>query len=767
MKKFFSLVLMTLILGLSAFAQSDYAYTAEITIGDPSSTITSSSIPVNDYYKYSASRSLYFPGELQVTGDITDISYYFAYSSATRSMALSIYMGIVDRTSFSGAADFVPMDSLTLVWSGNKSFQPNSWNTITLDTPFSYDGTGSLVIAVLNTTGAYDGSGRIFKMTPAASATRATAHYQDATSAPANVATAFGSSATSTSSPILKVTFGSDQPFCAAPSFDISEVTSSSFDITITDEDASSYLVRYKSDADEDWMEMPLNDITATISDLTSNTLYTVGIAKLCDNGEYTPYATQTVRTACGTMNVPYEEGFESYATAAIPTCYDAHYGVSGYPQVYSGSAHGGSKCINFHSVADPNTSSTLILPQFEEDINTLRVKYWTRREGASSGRLEIGVISDPTDLSTFIVVDSVSAENTDNNYAGYITSFDGLEVDDPSAYRIAFRYVASRSTAWYWYLDDVAVEEIPDCAEPTSLAVADIQTNSAELSWAGSEDISYTVYYKPTNSQEAYEEISGVNSPYLLEDLEANTAYTWYVAAECADEPVASLSTSQFRTACALIEELPVVFDMEEVGGESNPVPVCWIRGNGSTTYPYSYSYSTYAISGSRSLYFYYKNTIALPAINLDVHPINTLQVTLKTRYSSQYNFSVGVMTDPTDTTTFEPVSTFAFGGSVDSVTVSLAGYEGEGTYIAFRNEPTGTDTYTSAYVDDVVVEEIPDCGPVNGLAVENATAESVTLSWIDEDKEYDVYMRVSEEDEYELVASSATTPAEISSLE
>ena len=90
-------------------------------------------IPVNTFYNYGYSQTIFTSDEL-VAGEITSISYKYN-DNLPATVSSQIYLGEVSRNMFANNSDFVSADSLTQVFSGNVVFN-NGWVTITFDTPF-------------------------------------------------------------------------------------------------------------------------------------------------------------------------------------------------------------------------------------------------------------------------------------------------------------------------------------------------------------------------------------------------------------------------------------------------------------------------------------------------------------------------------------------------------------------------------------------------------------------------------------------------------
>lgn len=117
-------------------------------------TQTSSYLPTNSHYKYSRTQQLYTAAELGAAGAIMSIAFKNASAGAcTRN--IDIYMVGTAKSSFESGDDWVGTTADNLVFSGEVTFAVGQWTTITLDTPFEYDGQSNVVIAVNDNTGSY------------------------------------------------------------------------------------------------------------------------------------------------------------------------------------------------------------------------------------------------------------------------------------------------------------------------------------------------------------------------------------------------------------------------------------------------------------------------------------------------------------------------------------------------------------------------------------------------------------------------------------
>ena len=168
MKK--SLTTMMLLCGLLAglWAQT-------VTIG--TGTSTTLPLPMNCWYVYSYTQSIYYQTEIGAGQTISKIAYNYTGASWTDS-EIKIYMGHTTKTTFASTTDWIPVANLAEVFSGAVTVAPG-WVEITLTTPFVYNGTDNLVIAFDKNLGGDHGQNDDFYSTATSGVNRAIRNYSD------------------------------------------------------------------------------------------------------------------------------------------------------------------------------------------------------------------------------------------------------------------------------------------------------------------------------------------------------------------------------------------------------------------------------------------------------------------------------------------------------------------------------------------------------------------------------------------------------------
>ena len=290
------------------------------------------------------------------------------------------------------------------------------------------------------------------------------------------------------------------------------------------------------------------------------------------------------------------------------------------------------------------------------------------------------------------------------------------------------------------------------------------LTSSSVELDWTpvGHETV-WNVYYSDYEGNEFA--IEGVTEhPYTLSDLEPATYYSVTVSADCGDENTSDWSYStEFMTNCPTYASVPLYEGFE------NEYPVCWsIYGSGyynNSLYTTNY-YESY--DGYNSLMFNleYVNSAyyaILPAIaNLDECQISFYAMVPEYGYPTG-TFSVGIMTDPTDPSTFVTIKTFESTYEWMEYKAYFDHYTGNGTHIAIKMDAS---YHGILLVDEVSVEPIEanTCFEIDAVVPTYVGMNSAVVSWTAHGNESSWEMQYKTEDEEwpeesTLVATSLQT--------
>ena len=134
---------------IAALAMTFMAHAQTITIGEGSEMTTQT--PFNTFYNYSFTEQIYHANEIEYAGNIKAIKFRIAYSyNSEHTSDILVYLKNVSKASFTDGSDYEAVTAEDLVFSGPWTIPANydDWITIEFDTPFAYNGTDNLLIAI-------------------------------------------------------------------------------------------------------------------------------------------------------------------------------------------------------------------------------------------------------------------------------------------------------------------------------------------------------------------------------------------------------------------------------------------------------------------------------------------------------------------------------------------------------------------------------------------------------------------------------------------
>lgn len=481
-----------------------------------------------------------------------------------------------------------------------------------------------------------------------------------------------------------------------------------------------------------------VNGLSYTIRDLVPATTYYVKVQANCGD-ELSGWVTADFSTPCPeTYAIPYAYGFEDGAGL---NCWTA---TTNGNIINEGFPRTGEGCFMFNYTTTP--PQYLISPELSGIVRGLHVEFYYRQYTNGTETFKVGYSTTDNDPESFTWGDEITAS----------TSYQRFSANYPAE----TKYVAIQHTAddqYYFFVDDFLFEESASCLEPSGLQVANITTTGASISWtAGGEESAWDLYVTDDatvvpdeNTTPSYANTS--ENPYSLGNLTPGTIYYVYVRAICGDNEMSAWSSPVvFNTECEGMS-LPYTY-----GFEDSVLPVCWNVINTNTGYCGVDIMAPSSSSTNRVLAFYLGSTATLVAVLPEVdaaYPLNGYQISFDACYANTSSSSmtagklgIGIMTDPTDFTTFELVQevdvTSGF-STYESFTVMFNNYTGTGHYIAIQDIRTQNGY---VFVDNISVTELPSCIPPTNLAVTGG--KNAVVTWEGEGS-FDIAITTEETDD------------------
>ena len=744
------------ILMLLAALVVPWASRAQSTLTVCDGTGTNTHYPVNGLYvdTYGSCNEFIIPASMlsDMEGATINSMTFYISSSATLAWTgtIQIYLGETEATSVASFST-PSSSSVTVVYTGLLD-ATGSTMTVTFTTPYEYNGGNLLVGSFTSVAGNYKSA--TFKgMTQA----DYTARYR--------------TSATGTGTQekfIPKTTFSyvmGNVSCYAVKNLAISEITGESVTLSWSDTSNSSatYTVYAVSATDTTVIEDGITDTFYTVEDLDPTTDYRFAVAADCGAGDESSKRYISATTACmavATDSLPWIYGFEDATGSGSSYSFNQCMGrytnyTTAYPYTSSTNKHSGTYSLYFYSTS--SYYSYVTLPLFEEELSQLQLSFWAYRTStASYGHYIVGLMTDPSDLSTF---DTIATGQVGN-------AWELVEVP-LNAYTGNGRYLAilspNMSAASYIYIDDIKVDYLPTCYRASAVDTTEVTPNSASFAITHDEASTFMVLWHKTGST-AWDTLDVSGNTFTLTGLASGYGYEGRVYTICGEDTTEGFLAFSVTAGCSAITaaDLPYSEDFESYGsGATYPINGCWTKGTSSSTaFPYP---TNTAANGDRSLYLYgyYPSSatttkvyswVALPPIGDDLEMSDLMVNFIARRGSSSGDsyytlFYVGVADSVNgfvDTAALSSqvtwIDTIDFSSepasSVNAAEVSFDGYSGTGKYVVFYApipalRGSATFAYNYIYLDDVVLREIPSCFWPSSVVVDSVSSDEVTLSW------------------------------------
>ena len=162
---------------------------AQTTTIGTGTTITYS-YPINGYYNYGWSNSIYLGSEINCSaGNLESIAFFVDNTPVNFVMdRQKIYVRHTTETTYN-SSNYTGSEGFTLVFDGSITFNGSGWKTIALDKPFNYNGTGNLEFLFENNDGTWTSGFPNFRTTSTATY-RTKRDYSDYTFPTANTPSA-------------------------------------------------------------------------------------------------------------------------------------------------------------------------------------------------------------------------------------------------------------------------------------------------------------------------------------------------------------------------------------------------------------------------------------------------------------------------------------------------------------------------------------------------------------------------------------------------
>ena len=315
--------------------------------------------------------------------------------------------------------------------------------------------------------------------------------------------------------------------------------------------------------------EETVDSIKATTSPTTITlelqTTYSVWAKTWCSGEESSDvFDTLSLTTPCANLKVPYKEDFTSYARLSYPMCYTKIGGYSVQTNNLPANEDRGMWLDVGHN--GYSADAYVVLPYFETDaINNLRVSFLAKGASSSDRAIIVGVMTNSADITTFDSIKSITLkQNTWNKFDVDLDTYEG------EGRYITFLFKNPKNSYNTISLDDISIDNIPDCDKPTDIVISQETDNpySAVISFTKGNDYDeqWNLYYKKDSDNE-YNTIVITENPFTLSGLDLKTTYQFYLTTSCLDNESEASSIITYQTPCydKAISDFPYILDFEQ----------------------------------------------------------------------------------------------------------------------------------------------------------------------------------------------------------
>lgn len=527
---------------------------AQVTVG--TGTTNDGDAPITSCYGYSYTEQIYLQSEIGASGNITSVSFYVNSlpSSTANSEDWTIYMGHTTQADYATNTSWIGATTMTQVFSGTVSFPAaGNWMTITLSTPFAYNNTDNLVIAVDENMSGWNCTVQWANTNVGSNRTiyyRSDSNNPDPLSPP---------SASSRQTNRPNVQLGGITQACPAPSaLTAGNETQTSADLSWTAGGTETmWNIEYGAAGFSQGSGTTVSGVTNPhpLTGLSSGTTYEYYVQGDCGGSGTSLWAGPfTFSTLCATFSAPYSENFDGLALTSpytdLPNCWDPQTGPDYWDVTndVTNTGHSYLPNIGDHTTGSANymwidasgdiTANEMVTPMIDmSGLTTPYAGFWFASNNTTN------TINHTINLDVWDGTAWVNMTSMSGNFPTWVEVAAQVPSGIPSTtkFRIYATADPNGTSSDYFYndlgVDDFFVKEAPVCFAPTSLTATNVTATSADLGWtsSGTEtawDIEYGVSGFTQGSGTMV--TATATNPHSLTGLMDATDYQFYVRANC-----------------------------------------------------------------------------------------------------------------------------------------------------------------------------------------------------------------------------------------
>lgn len=501
------------------------------------------------------------------------------------------------------------------------------------------------------------------------------------------------------------------------------------------------YFVECAEHGTNNWMQESTTQNRLMLSGLQPQTMYDVRLYVECENG-YSDTVVSTFSTGClagGEFTVGNGTLFDN----DLPT--NGFYRYSITQQIYTAAemrgattlsfiafdcafAYSGTRNLSVYLMHTSQSTPTTWLPM--QNAQLVYSGPTTFGQGWNSFIFSTPFVYNGTDNLAVIVIDETGSYVSYDYFYAHQTSTTTLcfSSDNLQPSISNLPSAANSSTSRLNTKFGAACNNTITCVAPNVL-VSDVAGDAVTIEWApGANEYMWNIDYKLASASTWTSLGSVASSPYTINNLAPMSSYQIRITSDCGNNEYSEPVVLDVTTACSGITTLPFTENFDQLSG-NDQIPMCWNSGTNQMFETPSLNMLAHSapnsmnFDGNASHYAY----LALPRLD-DQFDISNLVVSFYAMRLSNTtpSFELGVMNDPTDYSTFAPI-TQAYPSEVgpwELMEVNTSNYTGTGRYLAFRSN-------CYMFLDDITITEAPSCFHVSNVTIDSVTSASADLHW------------------------------------
>lgn len=498
------------------------------------------------------------------------------------------------------------------------------------------------------------------------------------------------------------------------------------------------------------------------ISNLIGNTNYEVKIRTVCVpglNSNWSPVLSFT--TPCSTISAGYYTSFEE--TSYVNPCWKKLETISNQISIVQGVYNNDPSTIAPQSgirelkMQNNHDSPILITPQILDLSSDKRIRFSMFCNGYSlvESSLLIGTMTDPTDASTFSLIETIAPNQMNDlsdayfpiRWKEYIINFNNYI---GTGNYLALKHSNTSFNADAFFIDDFYYETKPSCVQPINQKSYNEKYNEVTLSWDQLLNINATEFqieYGVSGFVQGTGTIlNTTSSPFVVTNIALdNTKYDYYIRSKCGSEYSNWTKKQSFQTKCIGVNAgYTTNFDNQNTNAFDQQ---CWSRitpyvsSSYWTPNTFISTSSTYVHNGGKSIVLINNSSPNVPNLNermMLVSPRlidfdNYKKVKFWLRKENNGLINVGTLSSDNDAATFTPYQNITITqpnqGLWTQYEVDFSNYYGTDKYVGIKFVGNLNQLI---YIDDFEYLESGCPKPTSLSAFQSETATE-TLTWLD----------------------------------